>query len=593
MAPVAGMLKERGFHVTGSDVNVYPPASTLLDSLGVIWNEGYREENLKPAPDLCVIGNAISRGNAEVEYILDNKIPYCSMPQLLEEYFIPGHTSIVVAGTHGKTTTTAMLAWIFTVAGRRPDFLIGGVAPNFNDRSYGLGGGEEFIIEGDEYDTAFFDKGPKFLHYHPAELILTSLEYDHADIYPNLESIALQFRRLVNLVPRRGRILAWGESPELKEAVSKAFCTVETFGLTPDCDWCAGDIEWHDAATEFRVVYKGGEVTRIRMPVAGRHNVLDALAAVALAYGRGIECEAIEKALATFQSVRRRMEIKGEANGVLVVEDFAHHPTAIRLTLEAVRTRWPGRKLWAAFEPRSNTMRRKTFQVALTDSLAVADSVAIGPVDRPQLLADSERLSPDQIANTPQNRGRFATIVSRPPMRSPTTSLPMSEAERSCDGNVQRKFWRLVRQTPRSPKGPVPQRSADEVPQANPSQLMLGLPPAAGCSHDWYFWGLFVAAHHRPMPRSGMKSRSRNAKTTLSKSGCIFPAFHTEQRLQCLPGTLCMKFATSLRAYAILRRWQRAGMEPAAKIFELCRSTSRHGKLENRARPRQVKVPTA
>jgi UDP-N-acetylmuramate: L-alanyl-gamma-D-glutamyl-meso-diaminopimelate ligase len=399
------MLKERGFHVTGSDVNVYPPASTLLDSLGVIWNEGYREENLKPAPDLCVVGNAISRGNAEVEYILDNKIPYCSMPQLLEEYFIPGHTSIVVAGTHGKTTTTAMLAWIFTVAGRQPDFLIGGVAPNFNERSYGLGGGEEFIIEGDEYDTAFFDKGPKFLHYHPDELILTSLEYDHADIYPTLESIALQFRRLVNLVPRRGRILAWGESTDLKEAVSKAFCTVETFGLTPDCDWCAGDIQWHDSATEFRVVYKGGEVTRIRMPVVGRHNVLDALAAIALACGRGIECEAIERALATFQSVRRRMEIKGEANGVLVVEDFAHHPTAIRLTLEAARTRWPDRKLWAAFEPRSNTMRRKVFQTALTDSLAVADAVAIGPVDRPRLLADSERLSPDEIAGTLQNHG--------------------------------------------------------------------------------------------------------------------------------------------------------------------------------------------
>jgi UDP-N-acetylmuramate: L-alanyl-gamma-D-glutamyl-meso-diaminopimelate ligase len=408
MAPVAGMLKERGFHVTGSDVNVYPPASTLLDSLGVTWNEGYREENLKPVPDLCVIGNAISRGNAEVEHILDNKIPYCSMPQLLEEYFIPGHTSIVVAGTHGKTTTTAMLAWIFYTAGRRPDFLIGGVAPNFGERSYGLGGGEDFIIEGDEYDTAFFDKGPKFLHYHPDELILTSLEFDHADIYPDLASIALQFRRLVNLVPRRGRILAWGESPELKEAVSKAFCTVETFGLTADCDWCAGDILWHDSATEFRVVYKGGEVTRIRMPVAGRHNVLDALAAVALAYGRGIECDAIERAMATFQSVRRRMEIKGEAGGVLVVEDFAHHPTAIRMTLEAARTRWPERKLWAAFEPRSNTMRRKIFQDALTDSLAVADGIVLGPVDRPHLLADSERLSPDAIAETLRSRGRAA-----------------------------------------------------------------------------------------------------------------------------------------------------------------------------------------
>jgi UDP-N-acetylmuramate: L-alanyl-gamma-D-glutamyl-meso-diaminopimelate ligase len=408
MAPVAGMLKERGFHVTGSDVNVYPPASTLLDSLGVTWNEGYREENLKPVPDLCVIGNAISRGNVEVEHILDNKIPYCSMPQLLEEYFIPGHTSIVVAGTHGKTTTTAMLAWIFYVAGRRPDFLIGGVAPNFGDRSYGLGGGEDFIIEGDEYDTAFFDKGPKFLHYHPDELILTSLEFDHADIYPDLASISLQFRRLVNLVPQRGRILAWGESPELKEAVSKAFCTVETFGFMPDCDWCAGDILWHDSATEFRVVYKGGEVTRIRMPVAGRHNVLDALAAVALAYGRGIECDAIERAMATFESVRRRMEIKGEAGGVLVVEDFAHHPTAIRMTLEAARTRWPGRKLWAAFEPRSNTMRRKIFQDDLTDSLAVADAVVLGAVDRPQLLADSERLSPDAIAENLRSRGQAA-----------------------------------------------------------------------------------------------------------------------------------------------------------------------------------------
>src|SRR5271154_3217100 len=408
MAPVAGMLKERGYHVTGSDTNVYPPASTLLASLGIPYNEGFRAENLKPAPDLAVIGNVIARGNTELEHILDEKISYCSMAEIIEEFFIPKHTSIVISGTHGKTTTTAMLAWIFQVAGRRPDFLVGGVVPNFGDRSYGLGGGEEFIIEGDEYDTAFFDKGPKFLHYHPDELILTSLEYDHADIYPDLASIALQFRRLVNLVPRRGRVLAWGESPELKEAVSKAFCTVETFGLTADCDWCAGDILWHDSATEFRVVYKGGEVTRIRMPVAGRHNVLDALAAIALAYGRGIECEAIERALATFQSVRRRMEIKGEANGVLVVEDFAHHPTAIRLTLEAARTRWPGRRIWAAIEPRSNTMRRKIFQDVLPEALAVADAVAIGPVSRAQLLADEDRFSPDAVAEAIRKHGREA-----------------------------------------------------------------------------------------------------------------------------------------------------------------------------------------
>jgi UDP-N-acetylmuramate: L-alanyl-gamma-D-glutamyl-meso-diaminopimelate ligase len=408
MAPVAGMLCERGFHVTGSDVNVYPPASTLLDSLGIRWNEGFREENLRPRPDLAVVGNIIARGNLEIEYVLDERIPYCSMPQLLEQYFIPGHSSIVVAGTHGKTTTTAMLAWIFHVAGRRPDFLVGGVLPNFNERSYGLGGGEEFIIEGDEYETAFFDRGPKFLHYHPDELILTSLEYDHADIYPDLAAIALQFRRLVNLVPRRGRILIWGESSELRETSAKAFCPVETFGFTPGCDWYAGDVLWQDSATEFRVAFRGSEVTRVRMPVAGKHNVLDALAAIALAYGRGVECEAIERALATFQGVRKRMEVKGEANGVLVVEDFAHHPTAIGLTLEATRTRWPGRKIWAAVEPRSNTMRRKIFQHVLPDALAIADAVLIGPVNRAQLLGEEERLSPEQIADSLLERGRPA-----------------------------------------------------------------------------------------------------------------------------------------------------------------------------------------
>ncbi|HTU36343.1 MAG TPA: UDP-N-acetylmuramate:L-alanyl-gamma-D-glutamyl-meso-diaminopimelate ligase [Candidatus Acidoferrum sp.] len=408
MAPVAGMLKEHGYHVTGSDKGVYPPASTLLNSLGIPWHEGFSEEYLHPAPDLAVIGNAISRGNAELEYILDEKIPYCSMAQILEKYFIPGHTSIVVAGTHGKTTTTAMLAWIFHVAGRRPDFLIGGVAPNFGDRSYGLGGGDEFIVEGDEYDTAFFDKAPKFLHYHPDELILTSLEFDHADIYPDLESIALQFRRLVNLVPRHGRILIWGESPELRSAVAKAFSPVETFGMTADCDWQAGDVMWHDSATEFRVARGGKEVARIRMGLAGRHNVLDALAAVALAHGRGVEREAIERAMATFQSVRRRMEIKGEANGVIVVEDFAHHPTAIRLTLEAARTRWPERRVWAAIEPRSNTMRRRVFQDALPDALSVADGVVIGPVNRRELLADEERFSPETVVEDLRKRGRIA-----------------------------------------------------------------------------------------------------------------------------------------------------------------------------------------
>lgn len=411
MAPLAGMLKERGFTVTGSDAHVYPPASALLASLGIQWTEGFHAENLQPAPDLAVVGNAISRGNPELERVLDEKIPYCSMPELLEGYFLPGHTSIVVAGTHGKTTTTAMLAWIFHVAARHPDFLVGGVIQNFGDRSYGLGGGDEFILEGDEYDSAFFDKHPKFLHYRPDELILTSLEYDHADIYPDLASIELQFRRLVNLVPRRGRIVVWGESASLVACTSQAFCPVETYGFSPEGNWCAGDVEWRDSMTHFRVAYNGQEVARIRMPLVGRHNVLNALAAVALSFGQGVECEAIEAALARFQGVRRRLEVKGEANGITVVEDFAHHPTAVRATLEAVRARWPGRRIWAAFEPRSNTMRRNVFQDELVAALALTDLVLLGPVNRAHLLSDEERLDPEAVAASLRSRGKNALAL--------------------------------------------------------------------------------------------------------------------------------------------------------------------------------------
>src|ERR1700686_474950 len=238
MAPLAGMLAERGYGVTGSDTDVYPPASTLLENLGIRWKQGFRKENLEPRPDLVVIGNAASRGNPEIEFVLDQKIAYRSLPEMLKELFLPGHDSIVVTGTHGKTTTTSMLAWIFEVAGRRPDFLVGGVAENFG-KSYGLGGGSEFIIEGDEYDSAFFDKGPKFLHYRPDELIITSLEFDHADIYADLAAIELQFRRLVNLVPRRGRIVAWGEAATVRGVVQKAFCPIETYGFSPGVDWLA------------------------------------------------------------------------------------------------------------------------------------------------------------------------------------------------------------------------------------------------------------------------------------------------------------------------------------------------------------------
>jgi UDP-N-acetylmuramate: L-alanyl-gamma-D-glutamyl-meso-diaminopimelate ligase len=407
MAALAGMLKERGYHVTGSDAGVYPPASTILATLAIPWKDGFSEDNLKPQPDLVAIGNALSRGNPEIEYVLDQKIPYRSLPEVLKEFFLPGHTSIVVAGTHGKTTTTAMLAWIFQIAGRRPNFLVGGVAENFG-QNYALGGGEEFILEGDEYDSAFFDKGPKFLHYRPDELVITSLEFDHADIYPDLAAVELQFRRLINLVPRRGRIIAWGESPEVARCVEHAFCPVETFGLGADADWVAGDLEFVEGATYFRAARRSEEIARVRLPLAGRHNVLNALAAIAIARSRSIEREAIEQALETFRSVRRRLEVKGEVAGVTIVDDFAHHPTAIRATLDAARTRWPGRRLWAAFEPRSNTMRRKVFESALPEALAGADAVVIGPVNRPHLLSDAERLSPQRVVAQLRALGRPA-----------------------------------------------------------------------------------------------------------------------------------------------------------------------------------------
>jgi UDP-N-acetylmuramate: L-alanyl-gamma-D-glutamyl-meso-diaminopimelate ligase len=400
MAPLGGMLAESGYRVTGSDAGVYPPASTLLESCGIKWSDGFSEANLQPHPNLVIIANALPRGNPEVEYVLDQKIPYMSLPQAIEEFFLPGRESLVITGTHGKTTTTSMLAWILHVAGRRPNFLIGGLAENFG-KSYGLGGGNEFVLEGDEYDTAFFDKGPKFLHYHPDELIITSLEFDHVDIYTDLAAIELQFRRLVNLVPRRGRIIAWGDdqphAAAVRRVVEKAFCPVETYGLDGTTSWIAGDVAYVEDCMEFRIAHLGKEMAKIRLPLAGRHNVLNALAAAAIAFGRDVPRDAIEEALRTFRGVRRRLQVQGEAGGVLVVDDFAHHPTAIRATLEAARGRWPGRRLWVAFEPRSNTMRRNIFEAPLADALSLADGIVLGPVSRANLLSDAERLSPERI----------------------------------------------------------------------------------------------------------------------------------------------------------------------------------------------------
>jgi UDP-N-acetylmuramate: L-alanyl-gamma-D-glutamyl-meso-diaminopimelate ligase len=414
MAPLAGMLREHGFRVTGSDSGVYPPASTLLESLGISFHHSFDARNLRPEPDLVIVGNVIARGNPELEEVLDRRIPYRSLPEILEEVFLPGKHSIVVSGTHGKTTTTAMLAWIFQTAGNNPNFLVGGVAENFG-KSYGLGGGEEFILEGDEYETAFWDRGPKFFHYHPDDLIITSLEYDHADIYPDFETYQLAFRRLVNLVPRRGRVVIWGDTEEsgaaLRRAAEKAFCPLETYGFAEGNDWMASDFSVIADTMRFRVTHKGTFFGDFSMTATGKHNVLNAMATMIVAQGRGIGAEQIAKGLATFRSVKRRMDVKEEIAGVLVVDDFAHHPTAVQATIEATRARWPGKRVWAILEPRSNSMRRKVFQDALPKALALADRVILGGVFRAQQLGEDNRMDPEAVAASVRQLGKDARVM--------------------------------------------------------------------------------------------------------------------------------------------------------------------------------------
>jgi UDP-N-acetylmuramate: L-alanyl-gamma-D-glutamyl-meso-diaminopimelate ligase len=414
MAPLAGMLRESGYTVTGSDAGVYPPASTLLNKLGIAFFDIFDAAHLSATPDLVVVGNIIARGNPELEEVLDRKIPYRSLPEILEEVFLPGRHSIVVSGTHGKTTTTAMLAWIFSIAGLQPNFLVGGVAENFGT-SYGLGGGRDFILEGDEYETAFWDRGPKFFHYHPDDLIVTSLEFDHADIYADFAAYELAFQRLVNLVPRKGRVVVWGDSadsgPALRRAAGQALCKVETFGFTADNDWVAKEVEPHGDGMKFTVWRAGEKFGEFVLAATGRHNVLNAMAATAVADGRGIPATKIAEALTTFRSVKRRMDVKGEINAVLVVDDFAHHPTAVRATIEAARGRWPGRRLWAILEPRSNSMRRKIFEETLPKALALADRVVLGGVFRAQQLGDENRMQPEIVAESVRSAGIDAHVL--------------------------------------------------------------------------------------------------------------------------------------------------------------------------------------
>ncbi|WP_348269545.1 UDP-N-acetylmuramate:L-alanyl-gamma-D-glutamyl-meso-diaminopimelate ligase [Edaphobacter paludis] len=414
MASLAGMLQQQGHSITGSDAAAYPPMSDLLAALNIKVHEPYAESNLEPRPDLVVVGNAISRGNVELEYVLDQRIPFCSMAGILHDEFLPGRESLVVAGTHGKTTTTSMLAWIYEVAARKnpelaPSFLIGGVAENFGT-SFMVRPTRPFLLEGDEYDTAFFDKGPKFLHYFPDAAILTHVEFDHADIYPDLAAVKTAFKRFVNLVPRRGRVVAFDGSENVSECVANAFCAVERYGFAADSTWRVADLRHDETLSRWTLLRHGAPFAELSLPMAGEHNALNATAAAALAAGQGVPAEAIVEALATFRSVKRRLEVSSVVEGITIIDDFAHHPTAIRETLRALREAYPGRRLVAVLEPRSNTLRRNVFEAALVESLALADRVVLANVFRSESIPVSERLIPENVVARLNDIGTPAAV---------------------------------------------------------------------------------------------------------------------------------------------------------------------------------------
>ena len=405
MGTLACMLADRGFRVTGSDLNTYPPMSDQLNAAGISVQKGFDPEHVRrDRPDVVVIGNAISRDNTEARAVVDAGIPYLSFPDAVHHFFLRGKHAVVVAGTHGKTTCTSLLGWILTQAGLDPSVLIGGVARNF-DSSFRLGEGEHFVVEGDEYDTAYFDKSPKFLHYGAQSLLLTSCEYDHADIYGSLEDVQRAFRSLTVSIPPEGRIVAATDSEAIRAVVAGARAPVEGYGFREDATWRVSDVAFDGEGTGFTVWRGDARLTRVKVPLYGRHNVENVLGSLALASALGVEPGAAAAALAEFRGVRRRQEVRGEAGGVVVVDDFAHHPTAFRETIAAMRARFPGRALWAIFEPRTQTSRRRVFEEEFTDALAGADRVVIAGVYRPDQIPEGERLRPERVAEALRSRG--------------------------------------------------------------------------------------------------------------------------------------------------------------------------------------------
>jgi UDP-N-acetylmuramate: L-alanyl-gamma-D-glutamyl-meso-diaminopimelate ligase len=397
MGTLACMLADRGFRVTGSDVDAYPPMNELLRAAGIPVRKGFAAEHVAAErPDLVIIGNAVRAENPEARATVEAGIPFLSFPDAVHHFFLRGKHSVVVAGTHGKTTCTSLVGWILTRTGLDPSILVGGVARNF-DTSFRLGEGEHFVIEGDEYDTAYFDKTPKFLHYAPQSLLVTSCEYDHADIYASLDDIKGAFRSLTALVPSDGRIVAAVDSPDVRDVLEGSRARVTGYGFTEDARWRVSDVAFDEEGTTFSAWCGRERVCRVRMPMHGRHSVANVLGALALTTTLGADPEKAAAAVAEFRGVRRRMEIRGEAAGVVVIEDFAHHPTAVRGTIAGVRARFPKKRIWAIFEPRTQTSRRRIFEEAYVDALAGADRVVVAGVYRPEQIPEEERLRPEEV----------------------------------------------------------------------------------------------------------------------------------------------------------------------------------------------------
>jgi UDP-N-acetylmuramate: L-alanyl-gamma-D-glutamyl-meso-diaminopimelate ligase len=413
MASLAGMFRAAGYHVTGSDQAVYPPMSTLLADLGIAYREAYRAENLEPRPDLVVVGNAMSRCNPEVEAMLAAGIPYCSMPEALMRFFMRDRRRAVVVGTHGKTTTSAMLSWVLHETGGDPSFMVGGASRNF-PHNFRLGAGPWFVAEGDEYDTAFFDKGPKFLHYDPDALLLNAIEFDHADIYRDLDHVKGAFRTLLERLRPSAVVAACADFPEVRNVVAASGRPAIFFGDAPGAHWSAEDVRDDGTTTRFTVVGPDGRRLAAMLPLPGAINVANAVGVIAVTHAMGIPPDGVVAALATFRGVKRRQEVIAEGRGITLIDDFAHHPTAVAGTIAALRARYPGRRLWALFEPRSNTTRRRVFQDAFATAFAGADRVTFGAIHRRDQLPEEQRLSVEEVLAQLHARGVAAETCEDP-----------------------------------------------------------------------------------------------------------------------------------------------------------------------------------